>query len=177
MTIASFDIGEKNFAYCIANDTCAIIRWVRADVVDSKRQTVVQSCVRISQLLDAEKWTTCTDVVIEQQMTRNVRAQRVAQHVWTWFHVRYPLLTVAFVPSHLKTQTFLGKNALTNKERKAWSVEKTIQLLTERGDIANLSFLKSHAKKDDLCDAYLQLVAVITKNQRDTTITTRPSSV
>ena len=184
MIIGSFDIGEKNFAYCIGNDTC-INRWVHVDVMFDttttttttpsshqprqpsqrrRRQPIIDSCKRISDVLDAEDWTKCDEIIIEQQMTRNVRAQRVAQHVWTWFSIKYPLTNPSFVASSLKTQSFIGKNELKNgKERKEWSVNKTKQLLIEMNDIDNLARLETNNKRDDLCDAYLQLRAYLLK--------------
>ena len=41
--IASFDIGDKNFAYCIANkDQIAVIKHVNIWII--KKQTVLDSC-------------------------------------------------------------------------------------------------------------------------------------
>ncbi len=164
--IASFDIGEKNFAYCIATTTTTeISRWVRIDITSTrKKQTILESCARICDILESEDgWNSCDLVLIEQQMLRNVRAQRLSQHVWTWFRVKYPNKSVMIVPSSRKTQYFLGKNTLTSKERKTWSVKTVTTILTDRNDVRNLRILSDASKKDDLCDAFLQLYVTVKK--------------
>jgi len=67
MLIASFDIGEKNFAYCIADyrandntDTTAdasqpnILKVAHHNVILKKTQTVLESCVRVSALMSGD---------------------------------------------------------------------------------------------------------------------------
>lgn len=163
--IASFDIGEKNFAYCIGAKDGTIIKWIRADVVTKRNQTVVDSCKRLSAILNAEKWTDCSNVIIEQQMIKNVRAQRLSQHVWTWFYVKYPEKNITFVPAYLKTQYYLGKNSLTPRQRKTWSVDKVRELLLSIHDVDSLMILAASKKQDDLADAYLQLYAWANKSE------------
>lgn len=158
--IASFDIGEKNFAYCIGTKD-QIYTWCHHDVMKTKRQTIPESCVAISDILEQEDWFECNQIIIEQQMRTNVRAQRVSQHVWTWFHCKYPHIPVTFVKSSLKTQHFLGENTLSNRGRKKWAVEKSLSILKDRNDTKHIELLKTHKKKDDLSDTLLQLLAYL----------------
>jgi hypothetical protein len=163
MIAASFDIGEKNFAYCIGSSE-KIHVWRHHNVMKKNRQPIIESCISISNILDDEDWSICDKIIIEQQIRSNVRAQRVAQHVWTWFHCKYPSIVLCFVRSSLKTQYFLGKNTLTNKGRKKWAIEKTISILKEREDNDHLIFLETHPKKDDLSDTLLQLISSLAIN-------------
>ena len=159
--VASFDIGEKNFAYAIG-DKESIKVWKYHDVVRKKNQTVVESCEIISKLLEDEPLLPMVgQVIIEQQMRANVRAQRLSQHLWTWFSIKLPNSRPRFVPSHLKTQHFIGKNKLLPKERKKWAIVKTEEILTKREDLKSLSYLRSLEKKDDVCDSFLQLLAYV----------------
>lgn len=161
--IFSVDIGEKNLAYCIGTkDT--IIRWLKHNVVKKSKQTILESCKEVSKILEEERVfiDQCTDVVIEHQMMMtNVRATSLSQHIWTWFYTLYPDKTIIMFPSSKKTQHFLGKNRLTDKTRKIWSVTKTKEILESRKDHDNLSFLDTHEKKDDLADCFLQLVVYL----------------
>jgi hypothetical protein len=75
-------------------------------------------------------------------------------------------LNPTFVKASLKTLHFLGSNSLTAKSRKRWSVDKMTELLTERCDETNLEYYNSLSKKDDVADAYLQLIAY-QHSQRD----------
>jgi hypothetical protein len=163
--IASFDIGEKNFAYAIGTID-SVAKLVHVNVMQRKRQTIVESCDAISKVLRDEDFSNCDLVVIEQQMRANVRAQRLSQHVWTWFKLMIPRLNPTFVKASLKTLHFLGSNSLTAKSRKRWSVDKMTELLTERCDETNLEYYNSLSKKDDVADAYLQLIAY-QHSQRD----------
>jgi hypothetical protein len=156
--IASFDIGEKNFAYSIGTRDF-LHKWKHYNVMKKKTQTIIESCIAISKILDAEDWSKCKFVIIEQQMRTNIRAQRLAQHLWTWFFTKQPNLIIKFVPSSLKTQFFLGKNNLTSYQRKKWAVTKTLSILKERNDEKNLHYFDTLEKKDDISDTFLQLIA------------------
>lgn len=164
MMILSIDVGEKNFAYCIG-DLENVFSWKKHDVIKKKKQTVVESCIAISKIFETEEKSLveqCEAVVIEQQMRSNVRAQRVGQHIWSWFYAKYPGKTVTFFPSHKKTQHFLGKNSLSDKARKNWSVLKVCEILKQRNDTANtLVFEKIEGKKDDVSDAFLQMIVYL----------------
>ena len=158
--IASFDIGEKNLAYCIGTND-HIEKWCHHDVMEKKRQTIIESCIAISDILEQEDWLNCQQIIIEQQMRYNIRAQRISQHIWTWFHCKYTHIPLQFVKSSLKTQHFLGENTLSNKSRKKWAIEKTIGILEDRKDDQHLQVLKAHKKQDDLADTLLQLLAFL----------------
>lgn len=178
MLIASFDIGEKNFAYCIADyraddDTIddtdisqlSILKIAHHNVILKKTQTVVESCISVSALMSGdEQLMACDRFVIEQQMRCNTRAQRLAQHVWSTLYARFPDRLIKFVPSHKKTQYFIGKNQLNDKERKTWSVVK----VTQEGIMGDserhrqiIEQIEGMKKKDDVCDTILQVIAYI----------------
>lgn len=150
--IASFDIGEVNFAYCIGTrDKLIVLKHV--NIKKKSRQTIIESCDIISELLAAENFDTCSKVIIEQQVMKNVRAQKLAQHVWTWFRLLHPRLKPEFVSASIKTQ-----RKLSYKQRKQAAIDHVRQLLTARGDIAHLEYMDSLPKQDDVADAYIQLV-------------------
>lgn len=163
MKIVSFDIGEKNFAYCLASDM-KIMEWRNHDIIKNKNQTVILSCDMISEILDFKNWSDLDYVLIEQQFSKNIRAIRLSQHLWTWFRLKYPSVKIFNIPSSSKTQYFLGKNKLSNKERKTWSVEKTIEILKEKNESEYIQKLNSYKKKDDLSDCFLQLYIFHMKN-------------
>jgi hypothetical protein len=157
--IASFDIGEVNFAYCIGTaDTLHKLRY--ANVVRKPRQTVLDACISVSEILSNEDFERCRKVIIEQQTKSNVRAQRLAQHVWTWFSLVHPRLTPEFVSAAIKTD-----RKLSYKQRKRFAVESVRKLLATRNDIAHLEYMDSLPKQDDVADAYIQLVEYAKRTQ------------
>lgn len=150
--IASFDIGEVNFAYAIGTkDKLNKLRHV--NLVDTKRQTIIQSCEKVSEILNGENFDMCNKVIIEQQSRFNIRAQRLAQHVWSWFNITHSWLNPEFVAASIKTN-----RKLTYKQRKQFAIDNVMKLLTERNDIDHIKYIKSLPKQDDVADAYLQLV-------------------
>jgi hypothetical protein len=170
MLIASFDIGEKNFAYCIAiNETePTIMKVVHHNVLLKKTQTVVESCLLVSQIINSDHLLMkCDHFIIEQQMRCNTRALRLGQHVWSMLNTLFPKRIVKFVPSYMKTQYFMGRNNLSNKERKKWSVNKVVHEGVMKDNDQHRSIIQEinkMNKKDDICDTILQVLAYVNRN-------------
>jgi hypothetical protein len=184
MKIASFDIGEKNFAYCIVQyekNLLKVLKISHHNVLSEtkNKQTILNSCLNISNILENDfDISSCDTILIEQQIGVNIRAQKISQHLWSYFYTKFVLikkisLNIEFISSSLKTQTFLGKNKLKNNERKKWSIEmivlkKVFSLSKNFGieiDIPediNETILKIN-KKDDVCDTILQAIAYCKK--------------
>lgn len=148
--IASFDIGEVNFAYCIGTPN-KIIVLKHFNIKEHKNQTVLTSCDAISKILLSENFDDCEKVLIEQQMPRNMRAMRIAQHVWSWFSIVIPRLNPEFVPARIKTS-----RGLTYKQRKQEAVDLLMKFLI---DPEQCSYVQSLSKKDDVADAFVQIVS------------------
>lgn len=171
MMIVSFDIGEKNFAYAIG-DKDTLVTWRCVDLTNGRKgATFERSCDAATELLNdaAALLDSCDKAIVERQMRNNTRAQRLSQHVWTWFRLMRPNLDVEFVPSTLKTSHFLSNNErrrLTDKTRKRWARNKVTDILTERGDEANMAYGRSLKKMDDVADSYLQLMAYDDRRRR-----------
>jgi len=107
-------------------------------------------------------WNKCTAFVIEQQMSwgnrRNIMALKLGQHCYSYFIINYAnWKTTMEFPAYYKTQVLGATKKLSKPERKKWSVEKAMSILTERGDIENLSKLSSRKKQDDMADCITQL--------------------
>jgi hypothetical protein len=173
MLIASFDIGEKNFAYCIAEyieKHTTILKIIHQNVIIKKAQSVIESCINVSILMDAdEKLMACDRFIIEQQMRSNIRSQRLAQHVWSTIHAKFPDRIIKFVPSYMKMQHFIGKNTLKDKQRKQWSINKVIHegvMSVSDHHTKIIEDIINMKKKDDVCDTILQVIAYIDREVR-----------
>ncbi|MGL5961848.1 MAG: hypothetical protein ACRCZ0_07830 [Cetobacterium sp.] len=175
MKIVSFDVGEKNFAYSIilkTNDNELIIEKIaHHNILKKKMQTIIESCIIMTEILENIIKTLKNEVfsiIIEQQMRTNIRAQKLAQHLWSYFYLKFGMKDSAFclkfVPSHLKTQYFLGKNKLDNRARKKWAVTKVHDILKKHNTEQNkfiLSEIDALKKQDDVCDTILQSIAFL----------------
>lgn len=162
--LLSFDIGEKNFAYSVGDDM-TLVDCRRVNVVHRSGQTVIESCIEISKILETIDVSDVDDVLIEQQLGKNVRAQKICQHVWTWFHVRHGKDPV-MIPSTWKTRYLDAPKDMSNRERKKWSSDTFESMLIDRQDLAHLDYVRGLVKRDDVADSYLQLVAYVRKTQR-----------
>ena len=186
MKIVSFDVGEKNFAYSIilkpdddGNDPmCMAVRAeliiekvAHHNILKKKMQTIIESCIIMTEILENIIKTLEGEVfsiIIEQQMRTNIRAQKLAQHLWSYFYLKFGMkdssFCLKFVPSHLKTQYFLGKNKLDNRARKKWAVTKVHDILKKHNTAQNkliLTQIDSLKKQDDICDTILQSIAFL----------------
>lgn len=215
--IASFDIGKKNFSFCIeefSEDEYKNITNIPstrrynqdgtctdqfADVIDqvcSNGKLVLHKNLNLTKNCDPKKtldpetfynmisaldeydeyWRSCSVVLIEEQMSFgkkiNKMAMKLAQHCYSYFTLRYGRdHKIIEFPAYHKTQVLgapkvegkpykSGKiryKAMEQRDRKKWSVNKAIEILTSRGEIDILEEMTSVKKKDDLADVLTQL--------------------
>ena len=126
----------------------------------------------------ASYWDKCSAFVIEEQMSfgkkMNKIAMKLGQHCYSYFIFKYGRFkTVIEFPAYYKTQILgapkvegkpckSGKKrykAMEKPDRKKWSIDKAIEILTSRGELNVLEGLTSVKKKDDLADVLTQLQA------------------
>lgn len=123
-------------------------------------------------------WDKCSAFVIEEQMSfgkkLNKMAMKLGQHCYSYFTFKYGRYkSVIEFPAYHKTQILgapkvegkpykSGKKrykAMEKPQRKKWSVEKALEILTSRGEMDIIKGLTSIKKKDDICDCICQLNA------------------
>lgn len=135
----------------------------------------------MTDLLDSysDYWDKCNCFVVEAQMNfgkmkSNPKALKLGHHCQSYFLFRYGRFKeVIEFPAYHKTQVIgcekiKGKQCKNGKyrwksidkpARKKWSVVKTKEILTERGEEEVLKNIKTVKKADDLADTFLQLMA------------------
>lgn len=147
---------------------------------DPKKKLDPETFHNMTEVLDeySEYWEKCSTIIIEQQMAFgrkvNMMAIKLAQHCYSYFCIKYGgMKKVIDFPAYHKTEVLgaekvegkpykSGKiryKAMEKPQRKKWSVNKTIEILTSRGELDILDELTSVSKKDDLADCFLQLLA------------------
>jgi len=99
-------------------------------------------------------------------------ALKLAQHCYSYFTLKYGRQhKIIEFPAYNKTQVLgapkiqgkpykSGKiryKAMEQRDRKKWSVNKAIEILTCRGEMDILEEMTSVKKKDDLADVLVQL--------------------
>ena len=186
MRVASIDIGKKNFAFVVEefDETDAasgkVIEAVRVEL-DGGKETVRSHSITIdtvrslTSVLDSHSCIleTCTVFLIEQHMSRNTFAVKLAQHCVSYFSIRYPPIPgapreIVVFPAYYKTKT-LGAPKVENKrgrmvamskpQRKKWSVQRAKAEAERKEDAVLLDALSNNKKKDDIADCFNQLQA------------------
>lgn len=110
-------------------------------------------------------------VISERQLPQNYKAVRMSQNIISFFlqcAERSKLKTIVIeVNPRLKGYMLGAPKGCTDKQLKAWSVEKTTEIFKERNDTVGLAVLAKTKKKDDLADtvsqseAFFELVQTI----------------
>jgi hypothetical protein len=217
--IGSFDIGKKNFSFCIEEFSKSELLAIRnisstkrysedgtptpkmQDILDQvfangriilhKNLDLTENCDpkvkldpetfhNMTDVLDeyTEYWDKCSAVVIEEQMSfgkkLNKMAMKLGQHCYSYFTFKYGRYkSVIEFPAYHKTQVLgapkvegkpykSGKiryKAMEKPARKKWSVDKAIEILTNRGEMDIVENMTSKKKLDDLADCICQLNA------------------
>ena len=217
VTVASFDIGKKNFAFCIEEFDRTLLESIptptsKYKIDGTPTLPMQQSLKKVFQngkiilhknidltyncdekkMLDPETfhnmidelnkyksyWDNCLCFIIEEQMSfgkkLNKMAMKLGQHCYSYFTFYYGRTkqVIEFHAYH-KTQVLgapksqgkpykSGKiryKAMEKTDRKKWTVEKAIQILSDRGEQEVLKNLTNKKKKDDLADTLCQLQA------------------
>jgi hypothetical protein len=191
MYIISFDIGEKNFAFSFIKSTKeenTIVFEVEDvnlyNVIEKQKQTIIESCCKISNILQTydDKICTCSFILIEQQMRPNIRAQRISQHVWSYLYTKYvtgeKYPQIISVSSTLKTKMFTAED-LNKNQRKKWVTDlvltrKIVNLAKVHAITAIISEsvlkkIQELIKQDDVCDTIVQSLVFLIKNPKKVT--------
>jgi hypothetical protein len=162
-TIISFDIGTKNMALCITEvvhkgnqKSLRIKEWKRFDI---DKENIEISCSFLVALLknsfcnikdDKNTW-----ILIERQLPENKKCICVSFTTFTYFLTKFENANVSFVNAKVKPLISHGR------KRKRESIETTKETLLNVGEDIWVKWFNSQIKKDDLADAYLQIVGCL----------------
>jgi len=119
---------------------------------------------RLWDYLDSVAWLWAGGavVLIEQQMQSkhacNVKALKMAQHTISYFLRCGPHVRVVEMPAKHKTQAF-GRAFRLKRDRKKWTVQETERRLAVQQDVVALDWLGTFAKRDDVCDCVMMVLA------------------
>jgi hypothetical protein len=210
--VASFDMGKKNFAFCIEEFIVSELTEIKNIPLKQRYNANGTPTEQMSHILErvfsngklllyknldltkngdvlseifnvmideldkyTSFWDKCSIFVIEEQMCFGKKVNKIAlklsQHCYSYFLFKYGRFKkVVEFPAYHKTQVLgapkvekLNKKkeirykAMEKKDRKKWSVNQAIEILTSRGEIDFLEDLTSVNKKDDLADVVTQL--------------------
>lgn len=182
--LASFDIGKKNFAFCIEevevnllykppDSLATVYQNGRVILLENKNLTAnchknttleTQHFINMTHVLDQYKayWNQCTTFLIEQQMSfgskRNTMALKLGQHCFSYFVFHFAnFKTTIDYPAYNKTQLLGAPKKMNKYQRKKWAIDQAMKILLDRNDVEMLDKLMKSSKKDDMADCILMI--------------------
>lgn len=96
-------------------------------------------------------------VIIENQISPIANRMKSIQCMIAQYFITKNIENILFISASNKLNQFMHK-VTEYKERKKMSIEITKKILEENKLISNLNYFNKHKKKDDLADAFLQLL-------------------
>lgn len=163
-TVLSFDIGTVNMAVCLAkvchpNKDIKIREWklINIDIGNIERTSALLIAIMTRMFATTIKNDKNTWVIVERQIPTNYNCFSLSYVVWTYFMTKYSDIHVSFVGAHTKPISTTGK------KRKRDSVVTVKDILQSNGEQHWYAWLTNQPKKDDLTDAYLQIVGILDK--------------
>jgi hypothetical protein len=155
MVVLSFDVGQKNLAYCKTRpETHEILEW---KVVTLPSATCVSSVVRALEREFPQNHE-LTQVIVEKQPSRNVK-MRIIETILLSYFATIGVPTVSFSAKHK-----LGAVGKTMKGKTNYTMRKKMSVVMCRTYLAKgpeeqQRMFEQSKKKDDLADCLLQYLA------------------
>lgn len=155
----SIDVGIKNLAYVIYNET--IIEWKVIELcsTNASKANIIDVGKKLYEALNELNYT-FTEAIIENQIGPNAIRMKGLQGMITMFFISKDV-NVTYWNAANKLKQFT-KEKMSYSERKKLSIHITRQIV-EQLFTDNLDYFNSHKKKDDLSDCFLQLIDFLNK--------------
>ena len=178
--VLSFDVGIKNMAICLmdmSQPKGVILKWGIIDITSDKKNDLNSMSINLINELDqfvldfleqGSRWS--LQVLIENQPVMKAPTMKSIQMIiYTYFqilgiHEGHDLKI--FMVSAMKKNTYMKAKgydikAKDYKSNKSNSIKFVETYLKEQGDDLHLTYLDGLKKKDDVCDALIQIFAFL----------------
>ena len=169
--ILSIDVGIRNLAMCLLNETSnLVIHWDVSGVPPEHKDGIY---VSLRKHLDERPWILDADtILIEKQPDRNKKMVSVMHFLHAYFIIKNPKAETIIYDARHKIPDVAGPGRSQYLKRKKVSIERCEAFI--RRDDVNAhwldTFIKSK-KKDDLADTIMQALSFV--NRVEVTTTTK----
>jgi len=161
--ILSIDVGIKNLAMCLLNETSNLV--VEWDVSGVPPQHSDGIYVSLRKHLDARPWILNTKtVLIEKQPDRNKKMVSVMHFLHAYFIIKCPDAETIIYDARHKIPDVAGPGRSQYLKRKKVSIERCEEFI--RQDDVNAHWLPvflESKKKDDLADTVMQALSFVNR--------------
>jgi Poxvirus A22 protein len=169
MIIAAIDVGIVNMGWAISH---ANNKWCfGVENIGPVTRSWADICLRCSNVLQMITCHKPDVVLVEKQMTSNIKAVKLEQHIVTWLWCNS--ITVIQYPSQNKTKKLGAHDNMSYYQRKAWTVNYALSVLSQK-ECTQLSKLD---KQNDAADAICMILSYrITVQFNRIAVTVTPSN-
>jgi hypothetical protein len=161
--ILSIDVGIKNLAVCLLNETSNLV--VEWDVSGVPPQHSDGIYVSLRKHLDARPWVlNAKTVLIEKQPDRNKKMVSVMHFLHAYFIIKCPDAETIIYDARHKIPDVAGPGRSQYLKRKKVSIERCEEFI--RQDDVNAHWLPvflESKKKDDLADTVMQALSFVNR--------------
>lgn len=170
MKILSIDCGIKNLAHCICTTSPLHIEsWGCNSFIGEYSVKQVNFETQSKMLLEFLKTTYDSkyDIILieNQPCIKNPVMKSIQIIIYTYFLLtQSPNTQVIFLSASSKLKYFKGDKKLEYKDNKKLSIDCTYNTLHEHEMNDKIDELNKLKKKDDICDAFLQIVYYLKRN-------------
>lgn len=161
--ILSIDVGIKNLAMCLIDETSKIIQQWDVSGIPPEHNDGLYPCFR--RHLDARPWVLdATTVLIEKQPGQNKKMKSVENFLHAYFVIKLPDKETIIYDARHKVPDVSGTGKARYRQRKQTAVSRCKEFL--EGSSINSHWMetfKKSKKKDDLADTVLQALSYINR--------------
>ena len=154
--VVSIDPGIKNIAVRIELRNDDSIKTIFFKLIDVSH--TISPFTYLTEVMESifELFKDCNIVLIEQQIVKNHKVMRIAQHLLSYFITKFHILEKRpfIVEVNPKLKTIRMPSGSNNKK---WSIEEAKRILEKGHDEDGLAVINSSKKKDDLSDTVCQI--------------------
>ena len=173
--ILSIDVGIRNLALCLLNETSnLVVQWDVSGIPPEHRDGIY---VSLRKHLDERPWVLGADtVLIEKQPDRNKKMVSVMHFLHAYFIIKNPKAETILYDARHKIPDVAGPGRAQYLKRKKTSIERCEAFI--RQDDVNVHWLETFLaskKKDDLADTVMQALSFV--NRVEVTTTKKPTKL
>lgn len=155
--LLSIDVGIKNLAMCLMDDT-KIVQWIVDGVPPESSDGLF---ISMRNLLDSKPWILEADtILIEKQPEKNKKMKTVENFLHTYMIIKNPNAETIIYDARHKIPDVSGSGKALYRKRKQTSITRCREFICETNTDLVEYFDKSK-KKDDLADTVMQGLSFI----------------
>lgn len=162
--LLSIDVGIKNLAMCMIDDTTKEIMYWDVSGVPPEHSDGLFTSLRIH--LDSKPWViTANTILIEKQPDKNRKMKTVENFLQAYFVIKCPNSETIIYDARHKIPDVVGPGKAQYRKRKNTSIARCQEFIKDDINSHWLVTFAQSKKKDDLADTVMQALSFINRKE------------